>query len=197
MGLLSSAGSILGGAALVGGILGLGGVSQGTEGKGASKLAQQIAKFQLQQGQAISDTNNPLFQNLNAAAREQASKDFQAGLQAALNADLRNRAIGGPGYTTVPNRRDENFWRAIATERELGGQAAAESARKTLSDAASAAGGGGSTAVGASQTQSNIGQSQRDVLGSAVLGGNAVLGGIESLFPKTFGTAPTTRIGGA
>jgi hypothetical protein len=190
MGLLEAAGLAVSAAALASQLSGKGPGSSSTGG-GSSALAKQIAQPQLKLSEAISDPTNPLFQNLNAAEREAATKDFNLGLQAALNANIRNRAIGGPGYITVPNRRDENFWRAIATQRELGGQEAADRARKALSDAASAASGGGATAVGASNAQQAIKQSQLDRLSAGIGGLGTTLSGIESLFPNS-STQPTT-----
>lgn len=186
MGLFSDiAGGLTGGLNLATGIAGLINPQENKDIKRAQQLEYQNAQLMNELAKAIATPTDPRFQALQQAEREAATKRFQAGLQDVLRAHMRNRAIGGPGYITNPNRQDEMLWRGLAMQRELDDPAAR--ARAALQSAGSTAAGVTPGAYGAGQLAGT-----RQQLGSSQLAGNIgrTGAGIEQLgttFENLFG----------
>lgn len=124
MSLLSSIGDIAGG---------LGGFMAGRKANkptSEQKAAADLGKWQARTGQQIFDQYNPMGQQVNQALMNpttdpwfQSIQDWQQGLitsdlleklNAAQVSQNRAQAVGGQGWATNPERRDESFLRALA-----------------------------------------------------------------------------------
>lgn len=184
MSFLGSVGSILtGGAAIIGALKG-----GGSEGKGAAKQGAQQSQFAMQLAQAMADPTSPLFRNLYQSEAELARKRYQEDLANLFLLNKRDVARGGPGgFITNRSRADEQFYRALALQRETDDPA--KRAREILANAAGVL---YNNPAYTSLAQSNVGQTQRDVLSAGVEGAGTVLGGLENIFRNRPVAAPTT-----
>jgi len=114
---------------------GVGGLVVGMRGNKATneqKQAADLAKFQANVGKQMVNTYQPLIDQTNQALTNPATDPFfqaiQQWQQQMINSDLMERmnaaqiaqnraqAVGGRGWVTNPERRDESFLRSIAAQ---------------------------------------------------------------------------------
>lgn len=152
-----------------------------------SPALTQAPEFQLAMGRAIADPTNQQFLNLREAEREAATRRYQAGLEDILREHYRNRAKGGPGVITTPQRQDENFWRALATQRVLDDPAAR--ARQALAAASGASGGNPAVAANVAGAEFAIPRSEESA-GIRLLGESIprAIQSVDSLIPQSSGS---------
>jgi hypothetical protein len=158
-----------------------------------SPALTQAPEFQLAMGRAIADPESQQFLNLRNAEREAATRRFQAGLEDILLEHKRNRAIGGPGVITTPQRQDENMWRALAMQRVLDDPAAR--ARAALSTAAGASGGNPGVSANVANAEFAVPRSQQ-AAGISFLGKSIprALTSADALLPQSSGApAPSSN----